>query len=1372
MAQWRTQVAGSLVWELISPDARERSKHLQDEARELADRLADSYAESRRSALLDDPWHDERLASRTAARTNLLIHKLWSDREGFLSPSEAALIALLPFLHQAHRSATAVELAHVGPTDLRRRSAADADRQAYELVLGSHERLVRRAELGDLDDRPDGRPEIGWWLFHQWARTRQGSRLAHPADLDTVAVLLEPELLSRLLSCASARPSDLFDPALAGHLPSDPFPLDFHGRDFQSVRERLVGPLFAVAHAMAVEVTDLSSVIVRHVGIPEALDTERLQATVNSATWLFGTDDLGLKATCDHPAVVAALSEHTRRLESLLRTVRASGTPELAALPLHTRAEGVHEVDGRGARVPVDRLVRFRLDEERVQELLMGENLYRDRSLAIRELYQNALDACRYRRARSLAADESSGYRGRIEFRQGYDETEGRHYLECRDNGVGMDELTLSEVFAQAGVRFTDLPRYQEERQEWQRRGVTMHPNSRFGIGVLSYFMLADEVRVTTCHMDRLNGRFRELTVLITGPGHYFRVRPTEASGTIGTTVRLYLRDGDKAPSCVRELRRLLGVAEFTTTALHGSRSVEWKPGVLRPREDLTSNRDGYEAHGCTASWSDGPQGVDGQVVWCEHGGGVLVDGIHTETRVLKGILSDPKGTGRLRGAVVNLAGATRPRRLSVDRTEVLDDVGADVERLIRAALPTLLSSQPALLTHTWLSAVADRSPRLADIVTEAGGAAGRVLDLRGIASEMAVAGHFPHDVHILHGTDLGGYRGDVPDEMEDPADDVTRLWRLLAHRPHPMLTALAELVPELNEVERVLPARPSDARIRSSRATPGYVLSLAEACGASYGSVVRRLTELRLPTPPVPECEPVVDDINLTLLSPLRDVVPPGHLLRAHFEFGIGVSEAARRLEVFGFVTPDLHPSVDDADEQVLRLLSDDLNGTGSWLTTAETVAPGHLVKAHLRLGIAVDTAAQWLRRFGLTVLDVPTTDTPPADTLRLLSNGPDTERPLAPSLPVPVRHVFAVAAEWDRPVPEVTRELRAHGFRIAGHPVLEQLTDDVLAKSREWGWERSDWEVLCHEETVPPGLLVLAARRRGEPLADTAHLVSSLGLTPPAPLPEHAEDTDMSVLTAPVREGGRRRWLGANSRVSPRHVAEVALETGLSPAAVASRLRAYGLLPPDAPFPEEAAPSDAILLRPSQIWPGNPRPLQTVMQLSRQLDMPRSAVLHRMRQYGVPVKGEVSPETLDSVDPYLLERSAHRHGGRRVFEEPLPLHRLVKAAVGLEMEWPEAVRQLRSLGFVIRGDHTTALDAVDLELCLGDLDREQGSSRRRAPIPHYLRLTESYPGPVADLVARLERLGVDLDPVREAVRASLPRVPGLVMRAAADAT
>ena len=97
-------------------------------------------------------------------------------------------------------------------------------------------------------------------------------------------------------------------------------------------------------------------------------------------------------------------------------------------------------------------------------------------------------------------------YAGQIRFTQGVDE-QGRPYLDCSDNGIGMGVRELSEVFAQAGVRLGDLPEFIEEQAEWARLEppVQLFPNSRFGIGVLSYFMLADEITVETCRMGRVS---------------------------------------------------------------------------------------------------------------------------------------------------------------------------------------------------------------------------------------------------------------------------------------------------------------------------------------------------------------------------------------------------------------------------------------------------------------------------------------------------------------------------------------------------------------------------------------------------------------------------------------------------------------------------------------------------------------------------------------------------------------------------------------------------------------------------------------------------------------------------------------------------
>ncbi|WP_405628348.1 hypothetical protein OG933_20695 [Streptomyces sp. NBC_00016] len=1344
---WRKEVADSPVWRLLKTPA----DPLKKQAEQVADLLEELYEEARHE-LAGDPWHEEHLARRICGRTNQLVLLLWRDRENLLTPAEAAVITLLPFLHQAHRSRTAAELSHVEPTDLGHRSEPDGDRRMYERLLRGHQRLVRRAGLGDLNDRgDDGRPLIGWWLFHQWAK-RQPGRLGdllsavrtRADDLDELGVVLDPDLLSRLLHCTQSSPPELFDSARPEHLRADAFQLDFHGRDFQDVRERLVGPLFVVAQSMAIEVTGLSSVIVRHVGIPEALTPGSLLSTLNKASWPPRQDGIALRAACDHPAVVAALTEHIQHLESLLRVVRRSGSPEFGDLPLFTWADEVREVDDSGAPVPVEGIIRFRLDEERVQELLMGENLYRDRSLAIRELYQNALDACRYRRTRSRAADPYSSYEGRIEFVQGFDEKEGRHYLECRDNGVGMDELTLSEVFSQAGIRFTDLPRYEEEQQEWQSSGVTLHPNSRFGIGVLSYFMLADEVRVTTCHMDRVNGRLRELTVLITGPGHYFRVRPTDGPGTTGTTVRLYLRDGGSAPSCVRQLRRFLGIAEFTTTARHGGEPVRWDPGAMRPREPMGVESNGFEAHGRHVSWSAGPRGEDGQVVWCENGGGILVDGIHAEPRVRRGILAGP---GRLRGVVVNLTGATRPQDLSVDRTEILDeDLCLHVEQLIRGALPTLLSAPTPLLTHGWLGEVANESLRLADIVTEAAGAAKYELEVGGSVSAMSVTGFFPADEDIAL-PDVSAF--EATSHFQSSIDAPTRLWRLLAHRPNPLLGMLTEIVPELNRVERVLPARPSDYVARTAgpdgwesrdwpsldddaheMTAPGHGLFVASVSGLSYGEVLSRMAKLGLPAPEPPDGDPVTDEINLALVShdlrgaaggsnflPTDSTVPPGHLLQAHFGFGISTEEAAQRLRAFRFRVPASIPSASASDELVMRLLSHDLDGQLPWLDPDEPVSPVHLYRAYASLGVRTGIAIRCLESFGFDVHGSSAmADEPDESTIRLFSRSLLGRGVSSPTPSVPVGPLFDTAIALQRPVADLAQELRAHGFHVESAAVAERLPLDVLEEGEEWGLSHRDWEMICATERIPPGLLVRIAAHRQTSPEEAARSFRALGFETPTKLPPWPEPTDPTILSVDLDE--LMPWFDEGDPVSLRHVVRASLETGTSPTAVVSRLRAYGLVPPDTSFPAGYGEGDAYRISFS-----------------------------------------------------FRDRGMHDDDDLPDLGRPVPLHYLLSVASQLSTEPRNLATWLATYGFQVLHDRLELLDETDHQLFRpsrrGGYDSQIAARfSLQSPLTDFLRIALASDLPAPELVERLERLDVDLDRVRDTVRAALPLVPGLVMK------
>ncbi|MFG2356773.1 hypothetical protein [Streptomyces sp. NPDC048521] len=1353
---WRDDVEGSEAWKLVAPGYAARAGVLRKQAGDVAERLAELYDE-KRDLLAQDPWHDPELGRRTVRWLNIRLTDI-KDRlqTESLTAVEATLLALLPFLYQVQNAWTVAMLCHVDPIDLDEQAKGGPERRSYNRLLHNHKRLVRQANLGNtLPDRDDGRAEVGWWLFHQWVKPQVGE----PGRLDDVldalspvgpgiATVLDQPWLPRLLSCAHLGPRKLFGRKSEGLLQEDAPYVDFDGRDSQKLRERLVGPLFAIAHAMAIDATDLQSAVVKHVGIPEALDPRQLLRRLNKAAWKPVGDTLALHADCDHPAAVAALTEHAQHVDALLREARRTRpTEEIGALPVYAHADGVREVDETGEPRQAGEVIRFRLDEERIQELLMGENLYRDRSLAIRELYQNALDACRYRRASRLMRDGQDTFPWKITFEQGYDPVEERHYLECVDNGIGMDETVLAEVFSRAGVRFSDHARFQD--MPWQTEGAegdgsTVRANSRFGIGVLSYFMLADEIRVTTCPEHTGDGRPEELTVLITGPGHYFRVRRTGKWGRVGTRVRLYLRDGDNAPSCVRELRRLLGIAEVATEARHGTtQSASWAPGELQPREPTGGRSDGFVAHGRKVSWPEGDERVDGQVVWCEHGGGVLADGIFIEPRVRRGVLAGPQEGGRLRGVVVNLTGKSRPRDLSVDRAEILDpDVDKVVEGLIRAALPALLAADPPLLTGEWLADVARHSPRLADIVTEAAGEAGIVLDVHGHPAPVATVGFFPPDATLVH-------CADVDEEWSRPAqvagqspDDASLLWRLIAHRPNAELDALTGVVPELSRVQAVLPARPSDVWMRSKASRtgtlrewikptreeepvhPGHVLSVAMTCGVSYDDALARMAQLGLPVPERPRGEVAVDATTLALSDrQLRGTdenfvserwlragvpVPPGHFVKAHLVLNIGIDEALDRMRALCFPVPAQNMRTETPEDWVVRLLSHRLDGSAPWLEPAEPVLAGQVVLA---------------------------------------------------------------MHDLDRSLDEIVGRLGDYGLRAETGCLDERSARELLRLSADWGWHGSVLRLLDIHTDVPPRALAQASLRSGIPLSDIARRLGELGFSTGC-LPDSVADTDPVLLDIP-------QYLRREREISLVGLVQRAAESGLRPREAAERLRAYGLLPQYVTLPEHMAPEDgevfngvySVLPYGEDDLTTDTVPMLAIVRTASSVRLSPQAVIDCLHRYGVRTSHATAPTKASRYDGDLVSLKPN---GYLDWDRPVPLFHLVTAPSSLLIEREDIIGRLAELGLDVPAYELDSLSETDLSLCREGFGsgHEELPLALYSPIEDFLHIARNARLPFEDLLASLTRLGVDLEQVAEAVRTALPDVPGLVMAPEAGPT
>ncbi|QXJ25511.1 hypothetical protein AGRA3207_007015 [Actinomadura graeca] len=1266
---WTAQAEGHAAWTLV--DERRDASPFRGAAAALAERLGVLCSEAE-ADLDDDPWLDTGLAGRFTKWTDWLLRTTFAGSLSDLSPAEAALLALVPPLHHAHLARTLAGLREVGPLDLGT-GLGDGPRREYESFLGGQREMVDRARARTLPDRDTAATEIGWWLFRRWAtRFPPSYRLGAVRDLlDDAGVpdprmrdgILDAKTVQRFLATLRLDLSELGD---TGRKNAPQFEaVLFAGEPHeQRVRELLIGQVLTVSHALTLDLARLPDVVARHLGIPHPVTLPELRATVlDRANWVRRLDCLVLSAECRHPAELEGLRQYAVQVDALLHTVRQGRGDHptlnvLADLPARASAEGVEAATDDDGRALFQRVSRFRLDERRVQELLMGEQLYQDRGLAIRELYQNALDACRYRRARLAyrgQGDWQDDWRGRILLTQGVD-ANGRAYLECLDNGIGMTETVLTDVFSQAGTRFTHTAEFLVESAEWRSSDppIPFHANSRFGIGVLSYFMIADEIEVVTRPLDRGNRPHPTLKVSIFGPGHLFRIEHLPADRPAGTRVRLYLREGEDAPSCVDELRRLLGIAEFETRARREDQDEHWEPGVLKPRVRPSWQEDGLDAHGRLVHWRDAD---GGQVVWCEKGGGLLVDGIYARPALRRGVLAGI-GDGDLRGAVVNLTGASAPARLSVDRRTVLSDASGTVERLLAAAAGELMTSGTELLDVGWVSAVGAANPRLADLVTEKAAEAGRPFADGDGKIDVASTGCFLQDTHLLGVKEEGiGGAAVAPDlatwDFGVHIDDHLLLWRLIARGAQEELAALGAV-----ETGAVRPALPSDVLLLAFNnefinspqglsitewgwafddvtTYPGHMSWIAMLTGTSPREAAQRALDLGLDVDPARfSADPEVDGRDLALLSTQRtgrpmwwrstDVVPLFHLAALSLQYGIPVPELKTRLRSYGHLLPAEDVPSRKVSPQDLRLLSWSVDPELPIESREFPLPASHAVQCAWELGLPTADVCARLSEFGFRV-DGSALPARPSAEDRTLFNWQLAfeEKEIDPALPLAPGHLVRAALDLRVPVTEVAARLAAYGVPVPdGLP--ERVEEPDLQVLRRYGaLLGSCWPVGARIRL--PELLFTSGKARLAPEAVAARLTEYGMDVPSGDLPAAIDDPTLRLMTD--NYGRSMRLLDVDAPVPRRHLVQASVELGIGPREAAGRLASLGFTLPEGDIPEVADPADLVLLRyvrhKSAFWLESyfPVPLLHLLRVSRKLGIGVQEAAARLRWLGMKV-------------------------------------------------------------------------------------------------------------------------------------------------------
>lgn len=189
----------------------------------------------------------------------------------------------------------------------------------------------------------------------------------------------------------------------------------------------------------------------------------------------------------------------------------------------------------------------FVLEQNKIIQLLMSVGLYKNEDLLLRELYQNSLDACRLMISMKKQRNESK--RGIIEFGLGERQLDGvkRKYIYCKDNGIGMSKRIIESYFLNIGNSYYNSHDFFRNSIKW---GNNFKPVSKFGIGILSCFMVGDQIEVTTIPIDS-EDQESKIRFAVNGAGQYFYyLNPDELDveeiGEHGTIIKVFLNDNEK----------------------------------------------------------------------------------------------------------------------------------------------------------------------------------------------------------------------------------------------------------------------------------------------------------------------------------------------------------------------------------------------------------------------------------------------------------------------------------------------------------------------------------------------------------------------------------------------------------------------------------------------------------------------------------------------------------------------------------------------------------------------------------------------------------------------------------------------------------
>lgn len=263
-------------------------------------------------------------------------------------------------------------------------------------------------------------------------------------------------------------------------------------------------------------------------------------------SWEISPDLIQFSARCTHPAIEASIHEFCNFIDhelSICNNIISSlndfnlskGREITVKFPFKVDRDKIQTKKNiKNEPLYIYRDTQFNLSKKQVIDLLMGTKLYGNPQVALRELLQNSIDACLLREAQ----EKKWGNLYAPEITVRYYEEGDDSILEVTDNGTGMDQYIIDNYYSKVGSSFYKSTDFYNLKSE---SNAEFTPTSRFGIGILSCFMVADTLIVDTKRVIAPHSSKEAINITVEGQESIFWIQKGIRE-TPGTTTKLILR--------------------------------------------------------------------------------------------------------------------------------------------------------------------------------------------------------------------------------------------------------------------------------------------------------------------------------------------------------------------------------------------------------------------------------------------------------------------------------------------------------------------------------------------------------------------------------------------------------------------------------------------------------------------------------------------------------------------------------------------------------------------------------------------------------------------------------------------------------------